>query len=208
MPAATGQFMLVVISLTMVATPLVAGLGRRLGDWLVARDATQNQKEPEAMSGHVVIAGFGRVGRMLSHALDQEGMAYLAIDADPANVDGLYRAGLPVYFGNASRIEMLRGARTDRAAALVVTMDDPALSMETVRAARAEWPDLPIFVRARDARHAAAVRAFGATGVVLEAVEASLQLAGRVLESLGVPPDVVERRLELERDAVRDFLDR
>lgn len=208
LPASTGQFMLVVISLTMVATPLVAGLGRRLGDWLVARDATQNQKEPEAMSGHVVIAGFGRVGRMLSHALDQEGMAYLAVDADPANVDGLYRAGLPVYFGNASRIEMLRGARTDKAAALVVTMDDPALSMETVRAARGEWPDLPIFVRARDARHAAGVRAFGATGVVLEAVEASLQLAGRVLESLGVPPDAVERRLELERDAVRDFLDR
>ena len=208
MPAAIGQFMLVVVSLTMVVTPLVAGLARRFGDGLVARDATQNQKEPEQMTGHVVIAGFGRVGRMLSHALDQEGMAYLAIDADPANVDGLYRAGLPVYFGNASRIEMLRGARTDNAAALVVTLDDPALSMETVRTARGEWPELPIFVRARDARHAAGARAFGATGVVLETVEASLQLAGRVLETLGVPAEAVEQRLEQERAAVRDFLER
>ena len=207
-PSATGQFMLVVTSLAMVATPLIAGFAQRFGDRLVVRDAEKNQEEPEELSGHVVIAGFGRVGKMLSHALEEEGMAYLAIDADPANVDGLYRAGLPVYFGNASRIELLRSAGTDKAAVLVVTMDDPGLSMETVRSARAEWPDLPIFVRARDARHAAAVRALGATGVVLEAVEASLQLAGRVLESLGLEPEAIDQRLAQERTAVRDFLDR
>lgn len=210
MPASTGQFMLVVVTLSMVATPLLVRPAQRLGTWLTARGATAQQEQPldEDIAGHVVVAGFGRFGRLVGHALHAEGVVYLAIDADPVNVDRLYRADLPVYFGNAGRIDLMRSARLDKAAALAVTMDDPDLALETVRAARGEWPDLPIFARARDARHAAALQAVGATAVVLETVEASLQLAGRLLDALGIPDEAVESRLAQERAAVRDFLDR
>lgn len=108
--------------------------------------------------------------------------------------------GLPVYFGDASRIELLRRAHADRASMLVLTMDDPTAIEKVVQMVRAEWPELRIVARARDARHAAHLLDLGATEVIQETLESGLQLAGRVLHLAGTPEEVAHRRIEAQRE--------
>jgi CPA2 family monovalent cation:H+ antiporter-2 len=110
--------------------------------------------------------------------------------------------GKPVYFGNIKHEDFLRRCGIERATALVVTMDAPKSASEVVRLARKLSPDAKIIVRARDASHAAELYRLGATDVVPETVEASLQLAEAVLVDVGIPmgpaiASIHEKRAEI-----------
>jgi len=202
-PATAGQFMLIVASMSMLVTPLVAGLAARAGrasTRTADRTAAGAESIPDqGLEGHVLIAGFGRVGQALARVFDGETLPYLALDLDSAAVAGHRTRGLPVYFGDASRPDILRRAGVEHARALVVTMDSPEAARRTVEAARRAWPWLPIFARARDVPHASLLVASGATRVVPETVESSLQLAARVLEGLGVPDEAIGQAVEEQR---------
>ena len=203
LPEPLAQFVLIVVGLSMVATPFVASGARRLAKVMEDR-ATQAGEAglilaPEGTEGHVVIAGFGRVGRTLGALCDAEGLPYLALDMDSANVAEGRRDKLPVFFGDASRLQMLRRAHLDTARALVVTMDNAAGAEQVVRMARGEYAELPIYARARNRAHASRLLALGASDVVPENLEGSLQLAGRVLAATGCPEDVVIRRIDAQR---------
>ncbi len=203
LPEPMAQFVLIVVGLSMVATPFVAGAARRLAKTLEDR-ATQAAEAglvlaPEGTAGHIVIAGFGRVGRTLGALCDAEGLTYLALDMDSGNVAEGRRDKLPVFFGDASRLQMLRRAHLETARALVVTMDNAAAAEQVVRKARGEYPDLPIYARARNRAHASRLLALGASDVVPENLEGSLQLAGRVLAGTGCPEDVIIRRIDAQR---------
>ncbi len=203
LPEPMAQFVLIVVGLSMVATPFVAGAARRLAKTLEDR-ATQAAEAglvlaPEGTAGHIVIAGFGRVGRTLGALCDAEGLTYLALDMDSGNVAEGRHDKLPVFFGDASRLQMLRRAHLETARALVVTMDNAAAAEQVVRKARGEYPDLPIYARARNRAHASRLLALGASDVVPENLEGSLQLAGRVLAGTGCPEDVIIRRIDAQR---------
>ena len=203
LPPDVGQFMLIVAGLTMLVTPLVASAAGKLA-MRMERDSTSRRHEGELesegdMTGHVILAGFGRVGQTLATTLEAEAVPYLALDADAANVAAARAAGLPVFYGDAARLEMLNRAHIDRAQAVVITMDAPVAAEKIVREIRQAWPDIPVYVRARDGAHAARLNAAGATMAVPETIEASLQLAGRVLSGLGASDEVVQRRLAHQR---------
>jgi monovalent cation:proton antiporter-2 (CPA2) family protein len=202
-PGDVGQFMLIVAGLTMLVTPLVAIAAHRLAVHLEHRTAARVHEgdlaEAEGLEGHVILAGFGRVGRTLAGTLEAESVPWVALDADPNSVHAARKEELPVYYGDASRLDMLNRAHIDRAQAVVVTMDAPASAEKIVHEIRRNWPEIPIFVRARDREHAMRLRAAGATLAVPETTEASLQLAGRVLAGLGATEEVVHRRLEHQR---------
>lgn len=202
LPPDTTRFVLIVVSLSMLATPLVA----QIGEWL-ARRLAQRRIDADAalanmpdLEAHVVIAGFGRVGRAMARILETEQRAWIAFDLDVEIVARARAAGLPVYQGDAARLEMLERAAISRAAALVVTTDNRAAADHIVRGVRAHAPALPIYARARDGEHGARLLDFGATDVVPETVEASLQLAARVLDQLGLPPEAVAERISRERE--------
>lgn len=202
-PSEVGHFMLIVAGLTMLITPLVAVAGHRLAVHLEHRTAaraheTELADAPE-LDGHVILAGFGRVGRTLSNTLEAESVPWVALDVDPNSVAAARAEGLPVYYGNASRLDMLNRAHIERAQAVVVTMDDAAAAEKMVLEIRRAWPMIPVYVRARDRAHAGRLRAAGATLAVPETTEASLQLAGRVLAGLGASEEVIRRRLDHER---------
>jgi CPA2 family monovalent cation:H+ antiporter-2 len=149
---------------------------------------------------HVLIAGFGRVGRTIAGVLKAENIDYIAIDSDGALVTRERKLGVPIYFGDATRAETLERAGAARARALVVTLDEAGAAERMVAACNRRWPDVPIFARAKDPLHAAKLAERGAA-VVPEAVEASLQLAARVLERLDLPEDQVAQRVALAREA-------
>jgi len=198
-----GQFMLIVVGLSMLATPLAGALGRAFRHRMHAH---QSATVPDSaidlpeLEGHVIILGFGRVGQLLARALDAHSMPYLAIDSDAKTVDLLGESRLPVFFGDASRAELLDRAGAARAAAIVATMNDSDAALRAVNAVHAHFQHVPVLARAHDESHARLLRAAGATGVVPETLEASLQLAGHVLEALGMPSESRDEFLERQRE--------
>ncbi len=203
---AGAQRIFLVVGLSLVATPLVAVAARRLAGRLAGRAA--GRAEAEAIhapaEGHVVLAGFGRVGRTLAATFEAENIAYVALDLDPAVAKVQRERGRPVHFGDAGRGEVLRHAGAQRCRALVVTLDDPRAAERAVRAARRRWPGLPIYARARDIAHAVRLSRLGATEVISETLEPSLQLAGRVMAGCGMREDAVAARLAQLRDGWSD----
>lgn len=203
-PGDVGQFMLIVTGISMVITPLVASASSRLIKRLEPTGETVSHEgdieQIGGLEGHVVVAGYGRVGRILGRTLDADAIPFVAIDTDANSVAAAREQGMPVYFGDASRLEMLRRAHLDKAGALVVTMDNAAAAEHVVKVVHAEWPHLAIVARARDAEHASRLLSTGATEIIMETIEASLQLSGRILELVGTPEEVARRRIDAQRE--------
>ncbi|MGE5163114.1 MAG: cation:proton antiporter [Sphingobacteriales bacterium] len=189
-----------VVALSMMATPLVAFAGRKLAAQLRAGDHAKHAPGPDAaaLDNHVIIGGFGRVGRLIARALDAEGVSYVALDTDGDMVSRERRGGRTVFFGDAGRSELLENVGAHRARAFVVTVNSPRAAERMVAAARSIRSDALVFARAADVNHAVRLAELGAVDVVPETVEASLQLTARVLEGLDLPEaDVSERISEM-----------
>ncbi len=206
----TAQFMVIVAGLTMIVTPPVSYAARNLARWVEARDARHGEHAadvPADLAGHVIVVGYGRVGQMLGSLLDARELPYVALDIDAGLVARFRTMGAGIFFGDASRPDMLRKFRIDEAAALVVTMDSPQAAEHVVTAARQHWPDIAIYARARDADHAARLIAQGASHAVPETTEASLQLGEMVLTSAGVPDHAARQMVEVRRQAEQAAVD-
>jgi CPA2 family monovalent cation:H+ antiporter-2 len=208
MPRDTGQFMMIVAGLSMLVTPPVSATARHLGARLEAGHETRRHQHgltiADEIRDHVIIAGFGRVGQMLGRILSREGVPFLAIDLNAAAIGAHRRKGLPVSYGDASRREILRHTRAEAAIAMVITINDWTASQRVLRTVRRQWPELPVYVRARDQRHARQLLALGATDAVPETLEGSLQLGLRVLSGIGMPEEVSLELIAAERQAAMD----
>lgn len=197
------QILMAVITLSMVATPLMFVAGKYLGNRLRS-DAHQPQEpikaDLENMNNHVLIAGFGRVGQTVAKVLSDAGVPYVALDLDQARVTKCRARGMSVYYGDADRIQVLQSAGAGRAKMALVTLDKPKVTRRVVAALRSEYPDLPILVRARDRKRTLELERVGATAVVSEAAESSLQLGGLALKSLDVDEDDILCVIQEYRD--------
>ncbi len=200
---ATGQVVLAIVWLTLLATPALDRLGMALAPRLDP-DAPPTglaglQDAPE-LDGHVVITGYGRVGQLISQVLDAQQVPWIALDSQATVASRFHGTGRPVYYGDASRGELLRHLRLDRALAVVMTMDAPAAALAAVHAVHAAAPAVPLLARSRDEAHAALLRAAGATLVIPETLETGLQLAQHVLVRLEFPPAVAGALIDAERE--------
>ena len=205
-PESLGQEALVVATVTMVAIPLLARVGAQMNRRLARAAAVEASPAPPEEPGRVVVAGFGRVGKLVAEMLTRHKIPYIAVDADPARVAAERGAGAKVYFGDASNPEFLRVCGVANARALVVTLDAPRAIEAVVTAARAERPDLTIVARARDARHARQLYDLGVDDAVPETIEAALQLSEAVLVDVGVPMGLVIASVHERRDEFRAIL--
>ena len=203
-----GQDILVGVTLTMVALPLVARLAERLGRRLVRASGPAAPAEPPPEDGQarVILVGLGRVGKLVSTMLATHDVPFLAIDDDPSLVAREREAGMPIYFGDATRPEFLRRCGLAQARALVVTVSSFRIVEQVVQLGRAERADLVIVARARDADHAKALYDLGATDAVPETIEASLQLSEAVLVDVGIPIGFVIASIHEKRDEFRKLL--
>ncbi|MGH6719957.1 MAG: cation:proton antiporter [Alphaproteobacteria bacterium] len=209
-PGDSAQFMLIVTGLTMIATPLVAHVARRVARAVEAREAARGEPgggPPAGLSGHVIVVGYGRVGHMLGSILDAHELPHVGLDTNAVRVARFRASGASIYFGDAGRRDLLRKFGVGNAIALVVTVDDPIAAERVVASARRLAPDLAIFARARDVVHAQRLIAHGASHAVPETTEGSLQLGEMVLVGAGVPDDVARRIIEVRRQAEQAALD-
>src|SRR6185369_6126776 len=166
------------------------------------------QNAGAAAEPRVLIAGYGRVGRLVGEMLRRHDIAWVAAEQDPRLVEAGRHAGETIFFGDASRSEFLLRCGLADAPALVVTMDNPDGAEAIVATARGMRGDLTIVARARDARHAQRLYDLGATDAVPETVEASLQLSEALLVEIGVPMGLVIASIHERRDEFRKALNR
>ena len=203
-----GQVALTSIVLSMLAAPLLirhnGAIAKRLfpRSYVGRREASRRAiaEAARGLSGHVIVCGFGRVGQNVARFLEREGFAYFALDLDPGRVREAREAGEPVHYGDSTHPEILEAAGLARAAAVVVTYDDPPAALRVVQAVRKLHPDLPVLVRTRDDADLERLQAAGATEVVPETLEASLMLVSHLLLLLGVPVSRVVRRVRAVRE--------
>jgi len=199
----TTQILLAGVTLTMVATPLMAYLGGQFSEFLARKNKISVARVDDIeddVHDHVLIIGFGRVGQTVAKILSAGGISYVALDLDAARVAACHAKGMPCFFGNASQIGVLKSAGAVRAKGAVITIDQPRTTDTLVWALHEFLPDLPIFVRARDLPHGRRIEAEGATQAVPETLEASLQLAAIAMTSMGVSSDEVRGLVQEIRD--------
>jgi CPA2 family monovalent cation:H+ antiporter-2 len=200
----TASFWQTVTAIGLTITPLLAKLGRTVSRQLESRSgADAGDIEIDAEGPGTVVIGFGRVGRMVADMLAVHGQKYVAVEADIDAVEAARAQGHPVLFGDVARAELVDRLKLHTAKALILTMDDPVLTVRLARRVRALAPDLPIVARARDTAHAAELYRAGVTDAVPETLESSLQLAEAVLVDLGVAMGPVIASIHEKRDELR-----
>jgi len=196
-----------VTAIGLTITPLLAKAGQRLSRGIDR--FTPGDGLPEDTLGEgpgAVVIGFGRVGRMVSDMLAVHGQRYIAVEADIDTVAEARRSGHPVLFGDIARGDWVERLDLARARALILTMDDPVLTVQLTRRMRALAPALPIIARARDPHHAAELYRAGVTDAVPETLESSLQLSEAVLVDLGVAMGPVIASIHEKRDELRQSI--
>jgi CPA2 family monovalent cation:H+ antiporter-2 len=206
-PADVGQILTVAATLSMFAIPALSAAGRRLTRSLPDARVLEPPQTPTG-EARVLVIGYGRVGLMVADMLDRHQVPWVAADRDARLVEAGRRAGKPVFYGDASRLEFLTRIGLAEAKAVVVTMDAFEAAEAVVAAARQARPHMVVVARARDARQAGRLYELGATEAVPETVEASLQLSEALLVDLGIPMGLVIASVHEKRDEIRKTLNR
>jgi len=198
----TAQILLVVVTVSMAFTPLVAELGKKIAIMLEKRAVSK----PEAMleeivdlRKHVIISGFGRVGHTVAKLLESENIPYVIIDIDSFMVSRERKNGLPIYYGDTVRVHVLKSLAIERAKALIITHNDIRVGIQTITAVRDLNLDLPIIARARNIDQVQKLEKAGANLAVAEMFEVSLQLGGAVLKEIGVADHEISRIIDVFR---------
>lgn len=187
----------VVVTLTMGATPLLL----LLDSW---RDDRKPVPAPlyDAMPDndrHVVIAGFGRYGQIVARILRGKKIPFTALDISAEQIEMVKRFGAQAFYGDASRIEILEAAQIAKARALVLAIDDVEASLRTAELVKAQFPELPIFARARHRNHAHRLLDLGISTIQRETFHSALETSRQVLKGLGYSVRETERVIKTFR---------
>ncbi|MFL4981920.1 MAG: cation:proton antiporter [Xanthobacteraceae bacterium] len=207
-PPGAGSIAMIAATLSMFSIPVLVRLSERSTSSRPADDPALLALSPQPADSpaRVVIVGYGRVGKLVGEMLVHHDIPFLAIDSDPTLVARERRDGNVIFYGDATRVELLRRCGIATARALVVTIDASAAVESVVKVARAERDDLTIVARARDAPHATKLYGLKVTDAVPETIEASLQLSEALLIDIGLPMGLVIASIHEKRDEFRRAL--
>jgi monovalent cation:proton antiporter-2 (CPA2) family protein len=196
----TASFLVLVVTISMLLAPLsFAAHERLLERWL------ERRKPPEfdlidSPGNPVIIAGYGRYGQIVSRVLRMAGIPFTALEVSYQQVDFVRKFGNKVYYGDATRLELLESARIRDAKLFVLAIDDVEASVKTAALVRKHFPDLPILARARNRVHYYRLRDLGLDAIERETLLSSLETARHALEHLGLAPAQAARAVDLFRE--------
>jgi glutathione-regulated potassium-efflux system ancillary protein KefC len=188
--AETASLLVGAVALSMLLSPLLLAAISR---WLLPRfahcETNTLQELAEPQSAPTIIAGFGRYGQIVARMLSAQGLPATVLEHDAGMVETARTFGYEVFYGDATRLDLLRTAGAEQARVLVVAVDDVEQSLAVVDLAREHFPHLKVVARARDVTHWNALRDRGVTEMDREMFESSLSTGQRVLQALGLTAD-------------------
>jgi glutathione-regulated potassium-efflux system protein KefB len=188
-----------IVGLSMAATPLILLVITRLAGAAAKRKPPPEYDQIEDNDPRVIIAGFGRMGQIVGRMLRAQHIPFTALENSPEQVEFSRRFGSKIYFGDPARADLLRAARADKAEIFVLTTDDPDANVRTARIVKRMFPHLKVFARARNRQHAFKLMDMQ-VDTVRETFHSSLEMGERVLQALGLPPEVARDRRERFRE--------
>ena len=201
------QLLVLVVTLSMLLAPIAFAIQDRVIDpWLERRSEPEYDSIDEP-ANPVIIAGYGRVGQVISRLLRMAGIPFTALEASFQQVDFVRRYGCKVYYGDASRLELLHAAKTGEAKLFVLAIDDVDSSVKTAEVVRRHFPNLPIIARARNRTHYFQLRNLGVRNIFRETFPASIDMARLALLKLGLGPAATERAIGLFKRHDEEQLD-
>lgn len=193
-----------IVTVSMVMTPFLMIGARRVRK---AEDhSTVELEEPPSRKGHVVIAGFGRMGQIISQVISAAGIDVVAIDKDAAHILSARRFGYKVYYGDASRLDLLLTAGAADARAVIFTMDDRSAVNHAVTALRQRIPSVFIVAIAHDRLHEIELQKAEPDEIVRETLESSLLVARKTLAKLEFSDEIIDDFIEQFRKLDRKRL--
>lgn len=204
---ATTQLLVLVVTISMLLAPLMFVAQDRLVDPWLARGKEPEFDSIDGVGNSVIIAGFGRVGQIVARVLHMSGIPFTALEANYQQVDFVRRFGSKVYYGDASRLELLHAARAADARLFILAIDDVAASVRTAEVVRRHFPDLPIIARARNRVHYFHLRDLGVRSIFRETFPSSVDMARLALLRLGVGAAATEQAVSLFRRHDEEQLD-
>ncbi|XP_010273118.1 PREDICTED: K(+) efflux antiporter 2, chloroplastic-like [Nelumbo nucifera] len=184
------SLLFLVVGISMALTPWLAAGGQLIASQFEQHDVRSLlpvESETDDLQDHIIICGFGRVGQIIAQLLSERLIPFVALDVRSDRVAVGRALDLPVYFGDAGSREVLHKVGAERACAAAITLDTPGANYRTVWALSKYFPNVKTFVRAHDVDHGLNLEKAGATAVVPETLEPSLQLAAAVLAQAKLP---------------------
>ena len=194
----TASLLIGAVALSMLISPLLLVLLDRvlLKRFATLKSAPQVPEIFEPQSAPVIIAGFGRYGQIVARLMLAQGVPATVLDHSVEMLEVAHTFGYRVFYGDATRVNLLRMAGAEQARILVVAVDAPDQSLKIVQLAKKHFPHLQVVARARDVTHWHSLRDLGVTHVERELFESSLRTARTVLELTGLPPQEADRLAE------------
>jgi len=181
----TSDLLLLVVTLSMAATPLLLALERFVADRKHVAEGPAYDDNLPAKDEHVVIAGFGRYGQIVARILRGKKIPFIALEISAEQVELVQKFGSKAFYGDASRPEILEAAQIGKARAFVIAIDQVEASLRAAEYVRTRHPDVPIFARARNRNHAHKLLDIGVTNVERETFLSALETTREILVGLG-----------------------
>ncbi|AGK00452.1 MULTISPECIES: monovalent cation:proton antiporter-2 (CPA2) family protein [unclassified Wolbachia] len=190
LPSEIAQVLMMVTTVTMAFTPLLSGLG----DWIANSFSTEKtilddeavETDTQDLHNHVIVAGFGRVGYMVTKMLTAEHLSYVVVDIQSKIVKEGKSDSFPIYLGDVTRCEILKSVGIERAQALVISIKNEVTIKKVVSLVAANFPHVNIVIRLPDLSNVEVYRDLGASKIIPETSEIGLQLGGAALSLSGI----------------------
>jgi voltage-gated potassium channel Kch len=190
------ELAVLVVTLSMATTPFLV----RIGDRLLAEPAAARKFDDiDEPPRPVVIAGFGRFGQIVGRVMSMRGIPFTALEVNPTQVDFVRSYGNEIYYGDATRLDLLRAASADQARAFVIAVDDVEASIRIAELLRITFPNVAILARARNRRHELQLRELGVPFVIRDTLLSSLALTTALLSRLGLNEGQARAAVEVFR---------
>ncbi|WP_353270454.1 monovalent cation:proton antiporter-2 (CPA2) family protein [Wolbachia endosymbiont (group A) of Myopa testacea] len=190
LPSEIAQVLMMVTTVTMAFTPLLSGLG----DWIANSFSSEKtilddeavETDTQDLYNHVIVAGFGRVGYMVTKMLTAEHLSYVVVDIQSKIVKEGKSDSFPIYLGDVTRCEILKSVGIERAQALVISIKNEVTIKKVVSLVAANFPHVNIVIRLPDLSNVEVYRDLGASKIIPETSEIGLQLGGAALSLSGI----------------------
>jgi len=169
------------VTLSMITTPLLLLLDDVLVSTGKKGDTVPVFDKPRGQKGHMIIAGMGRFGQIISRVLSARNIPFTALDTSVEQINLVKKAGFTSYFGDATRLNILHASRVDKAAGFVIAVNNMEVSLKIAKIVRDHYPDLPIFARARNRRHVHLLMDLGVTVIRRETFSSAVELTRDIL---------------------------
>jgi monovalent cation:proton antiporter-2 (CPA2) family protein len=180
------QTLVIVVTISMILSPLLMSLQAQVIEPRLGKASAREFDRIDSSDSRVIIAGFGRVGQIVGRVLRSRKIPFTALEASVSQVDFVRRFGNKVYYGDASRQDLLQAAGAAHADVFVLAIDDAEASLRTVELLRKNYPQVKILARARNRQHALRLMDEGVRYQIRETYLSSLDLAQHTLEALGM----------------------